>query len=107
MENNIIFQKEYSFSDCKSKNNRVLRFDFAIFDKDNKLIKLIEFDGEQHFKPIKYFGGEDYFEYIKENDTIKNNYCINNNIELLRIPYTQLKKLKFEDLKICLIESNL
>ena len=35
--------KEYSFEDLKDKKK--LRFDFAIFDKNNKLIKLIEFDG--------------------------------------------------------------
>lgn len=41
-DNNIIYMKEYSFSDLKNK--KVLRFDFAIIEND-KVIRLIEFDG--------------------------------------------------------------
>lgn len=81
----INFKTEYSFSDCKNEN--VLRFDFAIFDKSEKPLFLIEYDGKQHHAPILFFGGEDGFNDLKKRDNIKEDYCKKNNIELLRIPY--------------------
>lgn len=74
-------------------HKRNLIFDFAIFDKNDNLFGLIEFDGVQHFKPIEIFGGDKALEYTKLRDNIKNEYCKNNNIKLLRIPYTEFKNL--------------
>ena len=51
-EHNIDFKKEFYFEDLKSDKNKFLRFDFAIF-KNKKLIYLIEYQGEQHFKSRK------------------------------------------------------
>ena len=52
-QNNINYKKEYSFKDLKGKSEMFpLRFDFAIFDNENNLSYLIEYDGEQHFKEI-------------------------------------------------------
>lgn len=42
----------------------------------------IEFQGEQHFKPINYFGGEKSFKLILERDRRKRQICLDNNIEL-------------------------
>lgn len=80
-ENNIKYIRQYRIKECR--NQRPLPFDFAVF-KNNNLILLIEYDGEQHFKP-KF--GKKEFNRIKINDEIKNKYCKNNNIDLLRIPY--------------------
>ncbi|EOP32810.1 hypothetical protein [Bacillus cereus] len=82
---NICFKREYTFPDCK--NIDLLKFDFAIFDKNNSLLALIEFDGEQHFKPVPYFGGKKKYEETKKRDKIKNDYCQNNDLKLIRIPY--------------------
>lgn len=71
-----------------------MRFDFAVFI-NNELL-LIEFDGEQHFSEDKQFGDSNHkekFEKIKLNDQRKNNYCKNNNIKLLRIPYYKIKEI--------------
>ena len=85
IDKNISFLKQYSFDDCKYKYK--LKFDFAIL-KENKVICLIEYDGQQHFRPVEIFGGEkSYCENIKR-DKIKNEYCINNNIPLLRKHYS-------------------
>ena len=54
---------------------------------------MIEFDENQHFAPVKYFGGQDAFERTQRNDAIKNEYCITNNIHLLRIKYTDFEKI--------------
>ena len=42
---NINYQKEYTFSNLRSDKNRPLRFDFAIFNQNNELMCLIEYDG--------------------------------------------------------------
>ena len=48
---------------------------------------VIEYDGKQHFKPVDIFGGQDGFEETQLHDQIKTQYCKDNNIELIRIPY--------------------
>ncbi len=48
----------------------------------------IEYDGIQHFKPINYFGGIENYLGIIKRDKKKDTYCENNNITLIRIPYT-------------------
>lgn len=50
---------------------------------------LIEFDGQQHFKQVKAFGGLDKFSKQKENDDIKNIFCECNGISLLRFKYNE------------------
>ena len=35
--------------------------------------------------PIEFFGGVDYYNTLKYHDNLKNDYCKNNNIPLLRI----------------------
>lgn len=43
--------------------------------------------GEQHFRPVDYFGGLEAFDKLKKRDVIKDNYCLKNNIKLIRIPF--------------------
>lgn len=90
-ENNIAFQREFKFSDCK--DHYPLPFDFCVFDKnDNKY--LIEYDGKQHSDENSFF----YTNKVKEHDKMKSEYCKKNNIPLIRIPYTQYDNLKIQDL---------
>lgn len=86
------YKKEYTFPDLKSINP--LRFDFAVFNDEGEVIGLIEFDGQQHFKPIEFFGGEDTFKKVTARDKIKNTYCIEKGIPLVRIRYNQLRDIK-------------
>lgn len=92
-KNKIKYKQEYSFEDLIGTGGKRLRFDFAIFNSNNKLVTLIEFDGEQHYKPIEYFGGETAFKTRKIHDNLKNEYCKKNKIKLIRIPYN------FKDIK--------
>ncbi len=55
---------------------------------------IIEFDGEQHFKPVDFFGGEDSFKDLQKRDYEKNQYCLKNKITLFRIPYTQINNIE-------------
>lgn len=84
-QNNISFVPQYPFPDCRSKY--VLKFDFALVDENDQVKHLIEYDGKQHFEPIDYFGGVEGFKDLQKRDKIKNQYCIDNNIPLLRLPY--------------------
>ena len=99
-ELNAEFVTQYSFQDCRSVN--ALRFDFAVFYNSN-LLYLIEYDGKQHFEPIDLFGGIDGFNDRQKRDAIKNNYCKQHNIHLLRIPYT----LSAEEIKQKIYEYHL
>lgn len=91
LENQINFEVEKRFENCLSSISKIkLPFDFYLTDRNI----LIEFDGIQHFKPISYFGGEKSFERIKINDSIKNNFCHENQIELIRINYKEVKNIE-------------
>lgn len=81
------FIREYKIEKCKFKKS--LPFDFAIFNDNNELEYLIEYDGEQHFKEVEVFGGKEALIKVQRNDRIKTNYCLKNNIPLLRISYQE------------------
>ena len=90
-ENNIPFVQEKTFDGCVYR--RKLRFDFYVANK-----YLIEFDGLQHFEVTnKFWNTEAHFYDNKLRDSIKNEYCKQNNLILIRIPYTH-KDIILEDL---------
>ena len=60
-----------------------------------QIIICIEFDGIQHYKPVERFGGIKGFNEIVKNDNIKNNYCLLNNIKLIRISYKDKKLINY------------
>lgn len=84
----IEYIEQYKFDNCKNKNS--LPFDFYLKD----LNICIEYDGEQHFKIHELFGGEEGFTTRIENDKIKTNFCKENNIKLIRIPYYNFKDIE-------------
>lgn len=80
------FTTEKTFKDCKNPiTNKSLRFDFYL----PKFNLCIENDGQQHFRPVNYFGGEKSFKEGLMRDEFKTKYCKNNNIKLIRFNYTQ------------------
>lgn len=79
----IEFEQQYTFYGCKNKKS--LRFDFYI----PSLNACIEYDGIQHFEPVEHFGGMEALKKRQYNDSIKDNYCLSNQISLLRIKYNQ------------------
>lgn len=95
-QNYISFIPEFKFIDCK--NYRQLPFDFAIFDVYSNLSYLIEYQGPHHYKPTRFNGisleiaKENFLRTIK-NDKIKNDYCLKNNIKLIKIPYGDFKNI--------------
>ena len=93
IENKINFETQKKFDGCKDV--LPLPFDFYI---NNKKIA-IEFDGIQHYRPIDFSGNrskeevEKNFKTIKKHDEIKTNYCVKNNIKLIRISYEEIKEI--------------
>jgi len=87
--NNIEFKREYRFLDCRYK--LPLPFDFYLPNYN----LLIEYHGRQHYdKTNGYFGGQEALDERKTKDKIKRDYCKNNNIELIEIPYWEFKNIE-------------
>ncbi|AUT06224.1 hypothetical protein SPSF3K_01499 [Streptococcus parauberis] len=89
-KNGVEFIEQYKINECRDK--MPLPFDF--FLPKEKI--LIEYDGIQHFKKIPFFDGKYGYDYIKKHDEIKNNYCSENDLELIRIRYDEdvIERLK-------------
>lgn len=79
---NFIFE-EQKIIPCGG--HRVLRFDFYL-EKSNKKYA-IEYNGIQHYQPVKWFGSEQAFLKQQQCDKDKAEYCKNNDIILIKIPY--------------------
>jgi hypothetical protein len=82
---NVVFQREYCFSDCVNSKGNKVKFDFAIMN-DSHLIGLIEYQGQQHFEEISRntsFGKMQR----EETDQLKKEYCLTHNIPLYEIRY--------------------
>lgn len=100
---NVFYRSPYSFDGCK--NILPLRFDFYLPNYN----KCIEFNGIQHYredfiKKMKYYGiGLDDVELTEKRDNIKRDFCKNNNISLLEIPYWDINNIE----KILIKELNL
>lgn len=81
--NKIVYYFQKTFDKCK--DIKQLPFDFYLPEYN----VCIEYQGEQHYKPIDYFGGEEKFEIQQKHDQIKRDYCKKNNIKLLEIRYDE------------------
>lgn len=71
------------------------RFDFYLPQYN----LFIEYDGEQHYKPVRYYNQSDEavnvtFKMTQEHDRTKNLYCEENAINLLRIPYWEKENIE-------------
>lgn len=91
--NNIQYKQQKIFNTCRNpETNAYLYFDFYLPQYNC----LIEYDGGYH-----YFGwlkDEESKEKTQFRDSFKNQWCQNNNISLIRIPYTHLNDICLEDL---------
>lgn len=93
---NIKFEQEKTFNDLIFEDtNRAARYDFYLPEYNT----LIEYDGKQHYiQSTGYYDNEEKFLRTQEHDKIKNQYAKNNNIILIRIPYTHLDNIILNDL---------
>lgn len=95
----IPFEAEKLFDDCLNEfSGAKLRFDLFI----PSINLAIEIDGEQHFVPIKQFGGHKSLKDTQYRDYIKDKFCLEKKISLIRIPLvdvTSKKKRAFSEVK--------
>ena len=106
LDNNIKFKREYYFNDLRGSKNKPLRFDFCILDNDDNIKMLLEYDGRQHYiyEKSSFISYEDFIN-TKKRDKMKNDYCIKNNILLLRINYNYYNDLE-NILKLIILEKD-
>lgn len=95
-DNNINFIREKKFKDCVDKIS--LPFDFYV-EQNNVCI---EVDGEGHFYPVNFKGTSDEkalsgFQKTKKHDKIKDEYCKNNGVRLVRISYIEIKNKTYKE----------
>ena len=90
-QNNILFTPQKRFPEC---NNGLSSFDFCAYTKEGQMI-LIEVNGIQHYKQVDRFGS---LEKIRQHDNIKINFCRENNIPLIIIPYYKLKDSDIDEI---------
>lgn len=83
------YQREYFFTNLVGKGGGFLKYDFAIIDENNKVKALVEFDGPFHFN--KMFKGDGH-ELLVIHDSVKERYCKENKLPLLRIPHWDIEK---------------
>ena len=76
-------------------NDKLYIYDFAIVE-NNQVTKLIEFDGIQHYGRISGWFTEERRQKLINSDTTKNQYALNNNILLYRIPYWERDNIDLE-----------
>lgn len=79
-----------SFIDQFVIEGYLYRYDFCIPDLDI----LIEYDGEQHYRPVDYFGGVPAFEKRQELDREKTRLAKANRYRLIRISYKRFDELE-------------
>jgi hypothetical protein len=83
----IMHEVQKTYDDLLGVGNGKLSYDFLIY-KDDKPYMFIECQGEQHYRPVKWFGGEARFDIQKKHDKLKKDYAVSLNIPLLEIKYT-------------------
>lgn len=84
----IVFEIQKTFNGCKNKAK--LRFDFYLPEYN----LCIEYQGVQHYKEIEHWGGAESFKKSIIKDEIKVNFCKNNDILLLTIPYWEYDNIE-------------
>lgn len=96
IENNVEFISQKRFEECK--DIRTLPFDFYL-----PLFNIcIEVDGEQHYTEHSKFyqKSRGSIEDRIKKDNIKTQYCIENNIELIRIKYSEVRNNQYKNILI-------
>lgn len=88
-----IVERQKKYDNCRDQ----LPLPFDIYLPEYNI--LIEYDGEQHYRPVNFggIGDEEAIENLKKtqyHDTIKNEYCRQNNIPLIRVPYWEKNNLE-------------
>jgi len=93
--NNTYFIPQKEFKDLIGIGGKSLLYDFYI----PKLNLIVEYDGEYHFRVIKYKNesikqAKEKFNKQQIHDRMKNKYAMDNDIQLIRIPYWEFDNIE-------------
>lgn len=91
-EHKVSYRTQFWFSDLKDQ--KYLYFDFAVFNSDNTLKCLIEYQGIQHYDTSVIHGA--WQNLPQKHDEMKREYCQKHNIKLVEIPYTDYNDISWE-----------
>ena len=97
-DHNINFKTQYSIEEIILESGRHPLFDFAIFNKNNKLLCLIEYNGKQHYKITGGWNTAENFTQTQFRDKQKNDWCKKLNIPLYIITYQENIETKIEEI---------
>lgn len=86
-DHKYVYETQKTYDDLIGVGGGRLSYDFLVY-KENKPYAYIECQGEQHYRPVDYFGGKARFEVQKEHDRLKRNYAENLGIKLIELKYT-------------------
>jgi hypothetical protein len=96
IDNDIEYESEKIFPECRGKK-RPLPFDFWL----PNINTLVEFQGRHHYECVNFSNSEklqeslkEIFENTKLNDEIKRKFCLDNQINLSEIPYTEIDNIR-------------
>lgn len=94
LDNNFNFTTQKTFDTCIGVDGWKLKFDFCIYDNNNDVYLLVEYQGDIHFRVVDHMGGEDgYYKRIMY-DCYKTWYADKKEIPLLHIKYTDFKNIE-------------
>jgi hypothetical protein len=85
----ILYSRQKGFDGCKDK--KALRYDFYFSFSGHQF--LIEYNGEQHYKPIERWGGAKGLEDVQRRDRIKAHFAAANHLHLITIPCTDFDRI--------------
>lgn len=94
-DNKVPYKTQFHFPDLKDKG--YLFFDFAIYNEDDSLKCLVEYQGIQHYYEDIIHGT--WKNTPQEHDKIKREYCKNKGITLIEISYKDFDKIDWEYIK--------
>ena len=86
-------ERQKKYDDCRDQ----LPLPFDIYIQELNI--LVEYDGEQHYMPVNFGGisdeeAEENLLKVQYHDAIKNEYCKNHDIPLIRVPYWEKHNIK-------------
>lgn len=86
-KNGIAFERQKRFTKCFNigPTGKCTKLPMDFYLPEHNVV--IEYDGVQHFEPVDSFGGKEALEKTKIKDEIKNNFCKENGIKMIRINY--------------------
>lgn len=95
---NVIYESQVKFPGLVGLGDYPLSYDFGIFDEDKTVLCLIECQGQQHYEPVDYFGGNSKYAVQVLYDGLKKEYADEVlQVPIIEVPYWIKRKSEIKD----------